>query len=628
MAGRTGRIRTGLKAGASLLALIVFGVGLPIITRAGGASATGPCGPPVVNVIACENTATGDPSTDWKVAGAGDQTLQGFATSMSVNVGQTVSFKISSTQSAYHIDIVRLGYYQGTGARKLVSGLAPSAPFPQTQPACLTTASTGLIDCGTWGLSASWAVPTSAVSGVYVAHLIRNDNGAGSDVPVIVRNDSSHSDIVFQTSDESWEAYNTYGGNSLYQCTVACPPGNPAAYKGAFSVSYNRPFHSAADDGGASWLTYAEWPMIKFIEADGYDVSYVAAKDVDTGAALLLNHKIFMSTGHDEYWSANQRANVTAARDAGVNLAFFSGNEVFWKTRFEASSDGTNTPQRTVTTYKETHFDAQVDPKDPPTWSGTWLDPRFSPPADGGVPSNSLTGQEFIVNSGTTDIKVPSTYATLRLWRNTPVASLTAGQSVTLGAGLGTLGYEWDQDADNGFRPPGLFDLSSTTSNAAEIFTDYGSTTKLNSTATHHLTMYRAASGALVFGAGTVQWSWGLDNVSTGGATDRTMQQATVNLFADMGAQPFSLLAGLVAASQSTDTTPPNSQVTAPTTGANLTHGTRRTARRTGPTPGSRTATRRRRSGPGPSMTAGTSDLPQPSSPSMWPAPAPSLAPT
>jgi hypothetical protein len=527
----------------------------------------------VVSVIACENTATGDPATDWQVSGAGDATLQGFATSMSVNVGQTVSFKISSTQSAYHIDILRLGYYQGTGARKLVMGLVPSAPFPQTQPACLTTSSTGLIDCGNWGVSASWAVPASAVSGMYIAHLIRNDNGAGSDVPFIVRNDSSHSDIVFQTSDETWQAYNAYGGNSLYQCTVACPPGNPRAYKGAFSVSYNRPFHTALDDGGRDWLTYAEWPMVKYLEANGYDVSYVAAKDVDTGAALLTNHKLFMSTGHDEYWSASQRANVTAARDAGVNLAFFSGNEVFWKTRFEASSDGTSTPQRTVTAYKETHFDAPVDPKDPPTWTGTWEDPRFSPPADGGVPANSLTGQKFIVNSGTTDIKVPSTYASLRLWRNTPVAALTSGQSLTLGAGIGTLGYEWDMDADNGFRPAGLLDLSSTTSTNAEIFTDYGSSTRLNSTATHHLTMYRAPSGALVFGAGTVQWSWGLDNAATGGATDRTMQQATVNLFADMGVQPFSLLAGLVAASQSTDTTPPSSQITSPASGSNLTDG-------------------------------------------------------
>ena len=79
------------------------------------------------------------------------------------------------------------------------------------------------------------------------------------------------------------------------------------------------------------------------------------------------------------------------------------------------------------------------------------------------------------------------------------------------------MGYEWDADLDNGFRPAGLFQLSSTTVNVPEAFTDYGSTTQLGGTATHHLTLYRAPSGALVFGAGTVQWSWGLDDGNPNG---------------------------------------------------------------------------------------------------------------
>ena len=116
---------------------------------------------------------------------------------------------------------------------------------------------------------------------------------------------------------------------------------------------------------------------------------------------------------------------MEAARDAGVNLAFFSGNEVFWKTRLEPSIDPSNTPNRTLVAYKETHYDAPVDPQDPPTWTGTWMDPRFSPPADGGRPQNALTGQLFVVNSGTTDITVPAQYSKLRFWRDTQVASLT-----------------------------------------------------------------------------------------------------------------------------------------------------------------------------------------------------------
>src|SRR5262249_11345287 len=464
----------------------------------------------------------------------------------------------------------------------VANGILPTATLPQSQPACKNdTAPTGLVDCGGWAVSASWTVPTTAVSGLYLAHLKRDDTntGNGSLIPFVVRNDASHSDILFMTDDESWQAYNSWPdvntGNSLYQCSTNCPPGNPEAYKGATKVSYNRPWLSAANDQGRSWFMYAEYPMIRFLERNGYDVSYTSGVDVSQPGypSIIEQHKIFMDAGHDEYWSGQERTNVTAARDAGVNLAFFSGNEIFGKTRFEPSIDGSNTPNRTLVTYKETHYDAPIDPQDPPTWTGSWMDPRFSPPGDGGQPQNGLTGQLFDVNSGTTDITVPASYSKLRFWRNTAVANLTSGQSYTLDPRGGTLGYEWDVDTDNGFRPAGLMVLSSTTSHAAEVFTDYGSQTQPNSTATHHLTLYRAASGALVFGGGTVQWSWGLDNGTgsgnSGGSTDPAAQQATVNLFADMGnVQPATLMSGLTPATQSADTTPPTSTITSPSAGA------------------------------------------------------------
>ncbi len=322
------------------------------VVAARPAAAANPCGPPVTSVIACENSLPGDPPSDWQVSGAGDSTIQGFATSISVNLGETESFKISTPASSYHIDILRVGYYQGNGARKIVSAMRPTASLPQSQPACKNdTAPTGLIDCGNWAVSASWTVPTTAVSGLYLAHIVRDDTGGSSLIPFVVRNDASHSDLLFQTSDETWQAYNSYGGNSLYTCTVNCPPGNPEAYKGADKVSYNRPFHTALDDQGRDWFMYSEYPMIRFLEANGYDVSYMAGLDVATRGSLLLNHKVFLSVGHDEYWSGDQRANVEAARNAGVNLSFFSGNEVFWKTRWEPSIDGSNTAGRTLVTY-------------------------------------------------------------------------------------------------------------------------------------------------------------------------------------------------------------------------------------------------------------------------------------
>ena len=141
-------------------------------------------------------------------------------------------------------------------------------------------------------------------------------------------------------------------------------------------------------------------------------------------------------------------------------------------------------------------------------------------------------------------------------------------QTLTLGPGDGTLGYEWDAEPDNGFRPAGLFDLSSTTSTSAEVFTDYGSTVQAASTATHHLSLYRAPSGALVFGAGTVQWSWGLDNPS-GDTADREHAaghgqpvrrhgRAAVDADHRADARPRA----------STDTTAPTSTITSPAGGA------------------------------------------------------------
>ena len=412
------------------------------------------------NPVACENEKPGTAPSVWQGDNT-DPSIQGYATSMSVNTGGTIRFKIKTTASRYHVDIYRLGYYQGNGARLQQGNVQPTASLPQSQPACLTDSSTGLIDCGNWGVSASWTVPAASVSGVYLARLVRDDTGGASQIPFVVRNDAASSDMLVRTSDATWQAYNAYGGNSLYTCTVACPPGSPAAYKGAFSVSYNRPFDGTVQDNGRSYLFYAEYQMIRFIERNGYDVSYTSQADADANAALLRNHKVIVSSAHDEYWSGRERTNIEAARDAGVSLAFFSGNEVFWKTRWQSSSaDGTATQYRTLTSYKDTHFDA---PTDPVAWTGTWADPRFTPPADAGRPQNSLTGQLFIVNAGTSDITVPAAYKNLRLWRNTAVTNLSAGQSRTLSPGGDTLGYEWDIDADNGSRPAGQFQLSSTT---------------------------------------------------------------------------------------------------------------------------------------------------------------------
>ena len=538
---------------AKWVALGVVGLTVLLVPRIAHASCATPA-----NAIESENCQPGVPQSTWDVSGAGDSTIQGFATDISVNRGGTIGFKVKTPASAWRLDIYRMGYYGGSGAR-LVATVNPSAALPQTQPACATDA-TGLIDCGTWALSASWTVPATAVSGIYFARAIRSDTQGASHIVFVVRDDTSHSAVLFQTSDLTWHAYNDYGGNSLYT-------GNGAVGR-AYKVSYNRPFNTRVTET-ESWVFNAEYPMVRWLEANGYDVTYHAGVDSDRNGPALLNHKLVLSNGHDEYWSGAQRSNFEAARAAGVNLGFFSGNTSFWKTRWENS-------YRTLVCYKETHANAVIDPQDPPTWTGTWRDPRFSPPADGGKPENALTGNLFRVNGPYTDaLTVPQPEGRMRMWRNTSVASLGAGQTATLAPG--SLGAEVNVDEDNGFRPAGLFGVSSNAiSIGSNFLLDYGSTYGAGA-GTHRLSLYKHASGALVFASGSYQWSWGLDanhdRASLGATTDVRMQQATVNLFADMGAQPVSLQAGLTPATASTDTTPPVSTILTPAAGASLPAG-------------------------------------------------------
>ena len=583
-------------------ALTMLGLWVILVLCSESAHA-GPCDEPL-NKIACENSKAGNPSSDWDISGTGDLSIQGYATEISVNRGATVFFKIDTAAANYRLDIYRMGYYGGLGARK-VATVSPSASLPQSQPACIEDAATGLTDCGNWAVSASWNVPADTASGIYFAKAVRTDTGGASHIVFIVRDDSSTSDLLFQTSDTTWQAYNSYGGHFIEYPSYGYPTDR------AFKGSYNRPFWTRrSNDGMASynWVFHAEYPMVRWFEANGYDVTYFTGVDSDRRGNLIQNHKVFLSVGHDEYWSGRQRANVEAARNAGINLAFFSGNEVYRKIRWENSIDGSGTPYRTMVCYKESNAEQKIDPL-PNVWTGCWRDARFSPPADGGLPENALTGTLFSICTVAPDpsiwtrtwtrilnrvhrlfggvaaasdlgiaLSVPEANGKMRFWRGTPVAALATGKTATLGDRV--VGYECDEDFDNGFRPAGLIQLSSTPTQAsAKLVGDNiyrGQDNYPPGPATHVMTMYRAASGALVFSAGSVQWSWGLDGQhDNGGSTPNTsMRQATVNLLADMGVQPVTLQSGLVAATASSDHISPTSTITQPAAGSNLPLGT------------------------------------------------------
>lgn len=512
------------------------------------------------NPVKLENMLPGADPSEWDIVGAGDLSIQGFATDISYNKNEVVKFKIKTPSSNYEVRIYRLGWYGGKGARE-VGSASISATLPQTQLPCHTDAVTGMVDCGNWQESAYWNIPSNAVSGLYIAKLNRLDQpGKSSHIAFVVRDDESHSDLFVQTSDATWQAYNIYGdtesnGKSLYTGVS----GGKAS-----KVSYNRPFYTRAGGGGGDamedWLFNSEYPMIRFLEKNGYDISYTTDIDTDRRGNLIRNHKVFLSVGHDEYWSKGMRDNVTAARDAGINLAFFGGNEVYWKTRWENDNDGVS--YRTLVCYKEGMLgENQCDGKCDPTqeWTGLWRSGCDYPGGNGCKPENALSGQiSWDGTEGT--IQVPSEFKNLRFWRNTSIANLSDGTSTSLTEK--TLGYEWnpDQEAYRSSYPAGRIILSRTEL-AGKI---------------HHLSMYKHSSGALVFGAGTVQWSWGLDDMHDRGdhpAVSLAMQQATVNLFADMNVKPTALQTGLVLTEKSNDAYAPSVTISSPIENQTLSTG-------------------------------------------------------
>ena len=380
----------------------------------------------MVNRIVAENAITTGvmPKSYWDVPHS-DQ-IEGFATDMSANAGTRIDFKINvngGAESDYKVEVFRLGHYGGNGAREVAEWTNANATV---QPAPLYNSTRALVDAGNWSVTDSWDIPVDAVSGVYLARLQRLDDagnpidGAVNQIPFIVRNDGIAADIVLQTSDTTWQAYNGwfgrngqvganfYGDASGTVNHPEIPGAGSFAQDRAYALSYNRPLitrdGTSPAAGAQDYLFGADYAAIHWLEQQGYDISYIAGVDPERlGSSYLQNYKAYISVGHDEYWSAGQRYSVEAARDAGVNLLFWGGNDVYWKTRWETAISADGTPYRTLVCYKETwaHADPTAGPADyfnldpADIWTGTWRDERFLGNPAAGNPSDrpQITGR-------------------------------------------------------------------------------------------------------------------------------------------------------------------------------------------------------------------------------------------
>ena len=264
--------------------------------------------------------------------------IEGYCSHTSVRAGESISFHISTNPpSPFTLDIYRMGYYAGAGGRH-VSSLGPLKGVTQPDP---IVGEKRVRDCR-WEPCASIKVPKDWLSGVYLGKLTAERDGLQSYVIFIVR-DNRPADFIFQCSDTTWQAYNRWPNQfALYD------DGKDQWYWGPnVQVSFNRPYgkycqilDAPLSTGSGEWFLW-EFPLACWLESQGYDVTYISNLDTHTDPKGLLRAKGFLSVGHDEYYSIEMFRHLKAAIDAGLNVAFLSGNAVCGRILFSPDSRGT-----------------------------------------------------------------------------------------------------------------------------------------------------------------------------------------------------------------------------------------------------------------------------------------------
>lgn len=300
------------------------------------------------NRIQQENAKPG--ATDWQLTrvrmdrsdGCRSPAIEGYCSKQSVAAGETIEFMVSTEPAEeFQIEIFRTGYYGGRGAR-LMTTLGPLQGGPQPVP---SPDERTMHECR-WPPSAELTIPEDWLSGVYLGRLTtlvpEDDRAYWQSYVVFIVRDDRPADILFQCSDNTWQAYNGWPyQSSLYT--------HPKGVQGPWAdVSFDRPYGREAQYtgivndplsvGSGGYLTF-EFPLAYWLEQQGYDVSYCSNSDLLT-PERGLQCKAFLSVGHDEYWDIRQYESVVAMRDAGVNLLFLSGNSVCWVTPLQPSSSG------------------------------------------------------------------------------------------------------------------------------------------------------------------------------------------------------------------------------------------------------------------------------------------------
>ena len=328
------------------------------------------------SAAASSPSAVPDPSTltgtrDWRLTRpAGRGQIEGFATQAGADPGVDLSLKVSTTASRYRVVAYRIGSYRGGDGAEVwrsKSLVGQRQPGPR------------MVDRVRRTVVAPWRTSVTTATddwppGFYLL-VLRTGRGLESSVPYVVTSPDTAGTVALVAPVATWQAYNDWGGYSLYR--------GPDGQLRASAVSFDRPYPAP----GAGLAGYGAMPVVIHAERLGIALSYLTNLDLETDPAALEGARGYVSMGHDEYWTNQMRATVTAARDAGTNLAFLGANTMYWRVRLENDSAGT---PRTVVGYRDRarRHDPmmRIDPKRATTQFRQRPDPE---------PENSLTGMKY-----------------------------------------------------------------------------------------------------------------------------------------------------------------------------------------------------------------------------------------
>jgi hypothetical protein len=450
--------------------------------------------------VTAENERPG--TTAWEIRGTPPGMIAGFANVTSAQTGQPVTLYVSTDAATYQVKAFRMGYYGGDGARLVWT----SSSLPgHVQPACPVAAGTNMVSCDNWSPSLRFTVTAAFVQGDYLFKLV-GSGGQQSYVPLTVTDPASHAAILIKNDVYTWQAWNPYGGYDFYTGLGSCPPDVYPPCNRARVVSFDRPYgygHGAGDFLGQ------EYPLVRFAEEHGFNVTYTTDVDVEQDPAIVLQHKVILSLGHDECWSLVEREAVQSAATHGVNVVFFGASPMLRHVRLQPSPLGAD---REEVDYRDSAADPLDGVGNPLEVTGnTWS----SPPADWSEVPFVGANYDGYLEPG--EPEVPFVVADASAW-------IYQGTGLHNGSTLpGMLDSDFDQ-FDPGVSPANVEILAHSPMPLAE-------TESQDNDPYSDMTYYTDPGGAGVFDTGTVAWIPDLE-------ASKLVGQMTLNLLTVFGQGP------------------------------------------------------------------------------------------